>query len=178
MNFPSRHGLVLVVVIAAGCSSSTTGAGASSSSSGLPGSTTSGPTTCVDFGGACSKLGVASECAAGTARVEDASLCPSTAPDCCLAPPSAGTVRRVNDSGLVCTTAGEFPALAGVCGGQACQLGCECAVSGGAAVCDCTRGLPPASKGHEVCGVFACGVITCSVGCRCADAAQSACTCP
>ena len=123
-------------------------------------------------------LGITEKGAAGTAHVSGSSLCPATTPDCCVAPPSAGTAQRVKDSALVCTTGGEFPALAGTCGGQACQLGCECGAPGGAATCDCTRGLPPASKAQEVCGVFACGVITCSVGCTCADAAQSACTCP
>ncbi len=175
MKLASFCGLVLVAVTVTGCSSSTTGAGASGSS-GLAGS--SSP-TCADFGGACSKLGITGKCAAGTARVsEAASLCPATTPDCCVAPPSAGTVARVKDSGLVCTTAGAYPELAGTCGGQACQLGCTCGASGGSAECDCSRGLTPGSKSQEVCGVFACGVITCSAGCSCADAAQSACTCP
>jgi hypothetical protein len=89
-------------------------------------------------------------------------------------PPPAGTVQQVKSSGLVCTTAGDFPPLTGTCGGQACQIGCECRAS----ECDCSRGLPPSSSGQEICAVFACGVITCAAGCSCADAAQSACSCP
>ena len=172
MKSVSRYGQALVVVIAAGCSSSTTGAGASGGSGG------SSPTRCADFGGTCSKLGLTGKCAAGTVHVADSSVCPTTEPDCCVAPPAAGTTQRVKDSTLVCTTGGKFPTLAGTCGGQACQLGCECGTSGGTAACDCTRGLPPASKGQEVCSVFACGVITCGVGCTCADSVQGACSCP
>ncbi len=169
-------------MLIAACGGSGTSRG--SGTSGLDGgpastSTSTGAPSCTDYGGTCSKLGVTGACASGTLHVSSDLVCPPKTPDCCVAPPAAGTIPLSQGYGLVCTQGGDYPTLAGTCGSAGtCALGCECGSAGGAPACDCSRGLTPAPKGKDICEVFGCGVITCSVGCSCADASKSACSCP
>lgn len=169
-----------MMMMACGGSGTSSGNGTSGVDAGPASTSTStGAPSCTDYGGTCSKLGVTGECASGTLHVSSDLVCPPKTPDCCVAAPAAGTIPLSQGFGLVCTQGGAYPKAAGICGSAgACALGCECRSAGGAAECDCSRGVTPAPKGKDICDVFGCGVITCSTGCACADASKSTCSCP
>jgi hypothetical protein len=74
--------------------------------------------------------------------------------------------------GGICTTDGRpFPQEGGLCAGEPCTAGCECA-NNGENTCDCTRAIPP--EAGTFCVPTNCGTLLCGSSFACASHMDSA----